>query len=73
MSGTTEPLIAALRRIKARPATSRAEVLVSLDELQALRPKLVAARDAIGRELRALQGGLAATQAYRSTKKRTLP
>ena len=73
MSRAIEPLIVALRRLRARPATGRAEVLASLDELQALRPRLVAARDAIGRELRALQGGLAAAQAYRSTNKRTLP
>lgn len=73
MSGATEPLILALRRVAARPLTSRAEVLASLDELQALRPRLLAARDTIGRELRALQGGVAAARAYGSTTRRTLP
>ena len=73
MIGAMEPLIVALRRLSARPVTCRAEAFASLEELQALRPRLVATRDAIGDELRALQGGVAAARAYGGTKKRTLP
>lgn len=64
-----DPLLAEIARLAAKTPRNRAETLALLDGVIHLRRRLVLARTAVGRELKALDGGLAAAMAYSRTNR----
>jgi hypothetical protein len=65
-----DPLLAEIRRLAGTTPCNQNETLALLDSVISLRRRLALAHSAIGRELRALDGGLTAAEAYARTKRR---
>lgn len=66
----SDSLLNELKRLQRATVSGRADAIALIDEVQELRTRLVAARDAIGAEIDTVQRGIAAFNAYGQTARR---